>query len=202
MKEDHVSPVAERRELIRPGATLGYRLDGPDGAPTVVLLHGATLDGHAWDAQVAALRARYRLVVPDLRGHGTSERTAGSPSTTPSPTSSPCSTSWGWTSVGVPVALVGLSLGGNIAQEVAYRDPGAAVRAGGRRLHLQHRGAAPAAAPLTFATLSTMALGGREQFLRQAAAATSPYEDVRHYVLETNEDRTPARCRDPGLAAQ
>ena len=35
-----------------------------------------------------------------------------------------------------------------------------------------------------------MALGGRERFMQHAAAATSPHDDVRQYVLDANEDRT------------
>ena len=67
-----MSTDTERRELVRPDATIAYRVNGPDRAPLVVLLHGATLDHHAWDAQVEALATRYRVVVPDLRGHGES----------------------------------------------------------------------------------------------------------------------------------
>ena len=37
----------------------------------VVLLHGATLD-HPWAPQAEVLQERFRLVVPDLRGHGES----------------------------------------------------------------------------------------------------------------------------------
>ena len=67
-----MSTDTERRELVRPDATVAYWVNGPDRAPLVVLLHGATLDHHAWDAQVEALATRYRVVVPDLRGHGES----------------------------------------------------------------------------------------------------------------------------------
>jgi 3-oxoadipate enol-lactonase len=49
---------------------------GPRDAPAVVLLHGFPLDGTMWDDQVEALAARYRVIVPDLRGHG---RTAAPP---------------------------------------------------------------------------------------------------------------------------
>jgi hypothetical protein len=43
-----------QRELIRPDATIRYWTGGPVPAPTLVLLHGATLDHHAWDPQVDA----------------------------------------------------------------------------------------------------------------------------------------------------
>jgi pimeloyl-ACP methyl ester carboxylesterase len=44
-----------QRELIRPDATIRYWTGGPDTAPTLMLLHGATLDHQAWDPQVDTL---------------------------------------------------------------------------------------------------------------------------------------------------
>ncbi len=38
----------------------------------VVLLHGFPLDHTIWEAQIEALSARWRVVAPDLRGHGQS----------------------------------------------------------------------------------------------------------------------------------
>jgi pimeloyl-ACP methyl ester carboxylesterase len=43
--------------------------------PPVVLLHGGGMDGRLWAEQARPLADDYRLVVPDLRGHG---RTGGS----------------------------------------------------------------------------------------------------------------------------
>jgi pimeloyl-ACP methyl ester carboxylesterase len=62
----------DRYDLVRPDATLRYGTGGAAGGPTVVLLHGATLDHRAWAPQVEALQGRFRLVVPDLRAHGES----------------------------------------------------------------------------------------------------------------------------------
>ncbi len=64
--------MSERRELVRPDATVAYWVNGPERAPVVVLLHGATLDHRSWAPQVDELAVRYRVVVPDLRGHGES----------------------------------------------------------------------------------------------------------------------------------
>jgi 3-oxoadipate enol-lactonase len=54
-----------------------YRLEGPADAPVVTLAHplGATLE--MWDAQVAALLPRYRVLRYDVRGHGGSEVPSG-----------------------------------------------------------------------------------------------------------------------------
>ena len=38
--------------------------------PVLVLLHGATLNGRMWDAVRRHLDARYRVLTPDLPGHG------------------------------------------------------------------------------------------------------------------------------------
>ena len=76
-------------DLARPGATIRYWSGGPDNAATVVFLHGATLDHRAWHPQTDALRRRFRVVAPDLRGHGSSTGRFDSP-----PLSRTCSPSW------------------------------------------------------------------------------------------------------------
>jgi 2-succinyl-6-hydroxy-2,4-cyclohexadiene-1-carboxylate synthase len=40
-------------------------------APAVLLLHGFTHTGSSWDPVAAALGERYRVIAPDIRGHGT-----------------------------------------------------------------------------------------------------------------------------------
>jgi 2-succinyl-6-hydroxy-2,4-cyclohexadiene-1-carboxylate synthase len=40
--------------------------------PAALLLHGFTHTGSSWDPVVAALGERYRVVAPDIRGHGSS----------------------------------------------------------------------------------------------------------------------------------
>ncbi len=56
---------------------LHYRIDGPDTAPVVVLIHaiGTSLD--MWAPQIPALSRDYRVVSVDLRGHGGSGAPAG-----------------------------------------------------------------------------------------------------------------------------
>jgi pimeloyl-ACP methyl ester carboxylesterase len=38
--------------------------------PTLILLHGATINGHMWDPIKHELDSRYRVITPDLPGHG------------------------------------------------------------------------------------------------------------------------------------
>jgi 3-oxoadipate enol-lactonase len=51
--------------------------DDEGTGPAVLLLHGFPLGRWIWDDVRAALRDRYRVITPDLRGHGDSEVTPG-----------------------------------------------------------------------------------------------------------------------------
>jgi pimeloyl-ACP methyl ester carboxylesterase len=57
-----------------PGLALRCLVWGRAGDPTAVLVHGNGAHAHWWDPLVPALVPGWRLVVPDLRGHGESER--------------------------------------------------------------------------------------------------------------------------------
>jgi 3-oxoadipate enol-lactonase len=50
-----------------------YLLEGPSGAPVVTFSHSLAANLHLWDAQAAALAARYRVLRYDIRGHGGSD---------------------------------------------------------------------------------------------------------------------------------
>ena len=64
--------------LDRPGGSLNYIIEGPDGAPaTVVLIHGLCCELADWSAQIATLSPRYRVLACDLRGHGASRFETG-----------------------------------------------------------------------------------------------------------------------------
>ncbi len=52
------------------GLTINYEQWGDPDSPAVVLLHGFTSDLRMWAGQVEAFAAYYRVVAPDLRGHG------------------------------------------------------------------------------------------------------------------------------------
>jgi pimeloyl-ACP methyl ester carboxylesterase len=57
------------------GVRLAVRTAGPEDAPAIVLLHGWAQSGAAFSAQLndPALTGKYRIVAPDLRGHGASD---------------------------------------------------------------------------------------------------------------------------------
>src|SRR5688500_20384866 len=64
-------PLGERIELDGRGTTFVRRIAGPPGAPTVVLLHGWIASGGLnWFTAFEPLSRRYRVIAPDLRGHG------------------------------------------------------------------------------------------------------------------------------------
>lgn len=65
---------AERDAQVN-GIKLHYRIGGGTGSP-VVLLHGYTQTGHMWAPLAAELAKKHRVIVPDLRGAGGSDKPA------------------------------------------------------------------------------------------------------------------------------
>lgn len=65
--------VAQRRIVEVPGRgqSAVWEAPGPPGAPTLVLLHGATLNAELnWSGAIGTLARHYRVVTFDQRGHG------------------------------------------------------------------------------------------------------------------------------------
>jgi 3-oxoadipate enol-lactonase/4-carboxymuconolactone decarboxylase len=52
-------------------------LEGPPGGAPLVLLHSLGTNAHLWDSQAAALSRGFRVIRPDLRGHGLTDCTPG-----------------------------------------------------------------------------------------------------------------------------
>ena len=91
---------------------------GPAGAPPIVFVHGTRLTRTAWTAQVEALSDRYRVIALDLPGHGslaerqfTLDAAAGELARVIE------------TAAGGRAVVVGLSLGGYVAMDLASRRP-------------------------------------------------------------------------------
>jgi 3-oxoadipate enol-lactonase len=57
--------------------SVSYAVDGPAGAPVVVLSNSLGATRGMWDPQVPPLAERYRVVTYDTRGHGESPAPAG-----------------------------------------------------------------------------------------------------------------------------
>jgi pimeloyl-ACP methyl ester carboxylesterase len=57
----------------------GFQMNYEDvgSGPAVLLIHGFPLDRTLWTYQIEALKRDYRLIVPDLRGHGQSQAPPG-----------------------------------------------------------------------------------------------------------------------------
>jgi 3-oxoadipate enol-lactonase len=103
-------------EALVNGTRLRYQLTG--SGPTIVLLHGFTLDLRMWNAQMAAFTPHYQVLLYDLRGFGGSAL--------------PDSTSYDHADdlsalldqLGIErAAIVGLSMGGGVALDFALAYP-------------------------------------------------------------------------------
>jgi pimeloyl-ACP methyl ester carboxylesterase len=127
---DTPMPKPDIRTLDTGGPALRYVTHEPPTAatnrPLVVLIHGWSCDSSYWEAQVPALRDRYRVVTLDLAGHGDSGADRND---------------WSMRAFGedvrrvvdavdprAPLVLVGHSMGGPVAIEAA-RQLGQRVRA-------------------------------------------------------------------------
>lgn len=69
--EREIAPLETQEATLRDGTTTLVRhLDGPEGAPLVVLVHGSGWDGGQFDLLARGLSWSADVLVPDLRGHG------------------------------------------------------------------------------------------------------------------------------------
>ena len=108
------------RLVVLPGGdALQVRIDGPAGAPAIVLLHGFAGSLHWWENMVGLLDAHYRVLRFDLLGHGGSSK----PSSGYSMEHQAQLVDEALHQLGVRRALiVGHSMGGLVATALATRD--------------------------------------------------------------------------------
>src|SRR4051812_36052831 len=99
---------------------LAYDDYGP--GPVVVLLHGFPLDRKIWSAQETSVGSIYRVIAPDLRGHGESAAPAGG--YTMDEMAGDVLELLDALQIKEPVILGGLSMGGYVALSLLARAPG------------------------------------------------------------------------------
>lgn len=105
-------------EFSSDGVRLRYEVHG-EGEP-VLLVHGFPLSRELWRPLIGPLREEYRLIIPDLRGHGES---ATSPEMSMGRYAEDLAALLDHIGERRPVVLVGLSMGGYIAFEFCRRHP-------------------------------------------------------------------------------
>ena len=92
---------------------------GGDARPAIVFLHATRLTGAQWAAQIAELSPTFRCLAPDLPGHGTAADLPFTLDTAARRVADVIDAEAGGRAV-----VVGLSLGGYVAMDVAARWPG------------------------------------------------------------------------------
>lgn len=103
------------------GIRIAYRFDGPEDAPVVLFSNSLMSNFSMWEAQLAPVTAKYRMLRYDQRGHGATETTPG-PYTIELLTEDAFALTEG---LGIErVHFVGLSMGGFSGQMMATRHPG------------------------------------------------------------------------------
>ncbi|HEY6172915.1 MAG TPA: 3-oxoadipate enol-lactonase [Kofleriaceae bacterium] len=108
------------RFLDARGIATHLAIDGPPGAPAILLVHSLGSSLRIWDAQVEALARGFRVVRYDLRGHGLTE-VADGPCTVEDLADDALAV---LDACGVAAAHVaGVSIGGMVAQAIAARAP-------------------------------------------------------------------------------
>ncbi len=116
-----MAPAARSRaEITLHGHRISYRTGGRKGAPLLLLVHGITNSSASWEPVLPLLEEHFMVIAPDLLGHGDSDKPRGD------------------YSLGAAASLlrdlmlaldhdratiVGHSLGGGIAMQLAYQFP-------------------------------------------------------------------------------
>src|SRR5204862_2151302 len=110
--------LLERRTIELHGHPVSYRLAGE--GPLLVLIHGITSSSRTWERVLPALAEHHTVMAPDLLGHGHSAKPRGD-------------YSLGAYASGIrdllvaldepPATVVGHSMGGGIAMQLAYQFP-------------------------------------------------------------------------------
>ena len=134
--------AAKKRVALPDGETLAYVELGNAASPPLVLIHGFTDNARDWVPLVPFLSTSYRLIIPDLRGHGRSSK----PECCYAPLDFAYDIKLLLDALGIARAdIVGHSLGSIIAQRYAEQWPEHTGRVvlisstGGQRPGVKHR---------------------------------------------------------------
>ena len=68
------APMSLNHARLSNGVTLHFAAQGPKTGPAVVMLHGFTDSWFSFSRVLPLLPAEMRVIAPDMRGHGDSER--------------------------------------------------------------------------------------------------------------------------------
>jgi pimeloyl-ACP methyl ester carboxylesterase len=116
--------------FISQGLKLHYVDWGNEGAPCLLLIHGIRDHARSWDWVARALRGKWRIIAPDLRGHGDSQWSPDGAYLSPYHVLDIVDliATLGYEKL----TIVGHSYGGNIASRFAAIYPSACKKAGAR----------------------------------------------------------------------
>ena len=108
--------------------------DAPSGSPRLVLLHGLTDSGPAWEDAARRWGSAYQVIAPDALGHGRSRRFTPEELASPDPMQSAYDALRALVARLVdedatPVLVAGHSMGGGLAAALAARMPDAVLAA-------------------------------------------------------------------------
>ena len=73
-QDGQLSVIEQRRIPLSTGITMNVALAGPFDAPPVMLVHGFPESHRTWRALVPLLEGDLRLIMPDLRGFGATDK--------------------------------------------------------------------------------------------------------------------------------
>ena len=103
------------------GRQVAFREAGDPDAPVVVLIHGMAGSSTTWRESMPAIAERYRVIAPDLLGHGRSEKGADSDYSLGGHASMLRDL---LVTLKIERAtIIGQSLGGGVAMQLAYQYP-------------------------------------------------------------------------------
>ena len=118
--KDRPARVQSSGRVNVPGAAIAYRIEGPEGAPVLMLGNSLATEMSMWEPVLARLTSRFRVLRYDMRGHGASSTPSGNYSMA----------ALADDAIALLDALklqrvhfIGISLGGMVGQQLAARFP-------------------------------------------------------------------------------